>query len=59
MIAKSGSIIENPEMKWFLHAWISRPAEFRLCMCGGTSWKSILYFFTASFMSLEHSLSII
>ena len=59
LIGKYGYIVDNPAMKWFLRVLIARSVVFRLCMCGGTSWKSMSYFFITSFKSLEHSFSII
>ena len=45
-------------MKLFLQLLMSCFAEFHFCMGGGASWKSTVYFFIASFNSLEHSFSV-
>ena len=54
---KLGSHEERPAMKWFFHVWIARSAALRRWLCGGTRWKSTLYFLKASFRFAEHSLS--
>jgi hypothetical protein len=35
---KSGSVLHNPAMKWFLNTRMARSAELRRWACGGTSW---------------------
>ena len=55
-MGKSGSVVENPEIKWFLQVWMAHSDAFQRCMLGGTSWKSMAYFFMDYFKSIEHSL---
>ena len=58
LIGKSRYIIEKTEMKWFSQVIIAHSAAFCLCICGGSNWKSIAYFFIDYFKSLEHSMYI-